>query len=145
MVADGARIEAAAARDVPGESPRPFSILVVDDEELVRKGTSEMLRGLGHHVREAEGGAEALAMLAGDPGVDIVVTDYKMPRMDGARRVRDQRPDMPMLLISGYTGASDPIAGLPRLNKPFGLVELADALRRVHGCSAADPSFAGAP
>jgi signal transduction histidine kinase/ActR/RegA family two-component response regulator len=110
------------------------SILVVDDEELVRKGTAEMLRTLGHQVTEAEGGAEALDTLSIMPGIDAVVTDYKMPRMDGAelaQRIRAERPGMPILLISGYTGAADPVADLPRLNKPFGLNELAAALQRA--------------
>lgn len=123
----------AAPRDPPAPS-RPLSILVVDDEELVRRGTAEMLRDLGHQVSEADGGAAALTILAQEPGIDVVVTDYKMPRMDGAelaRRVRQEHPAMPMLLISGYTGAADPILGLPRLNKPFGLLELADALQEV--------------
>ena len=113
---------------------RPLSILVVDDEELVRRGTAEMLRDLGHQVVEAEGGAEALVTLAAQPDIELVVTDYKMPRMDGAelaRRICTGRPDMPILLISGYTGVADPIEGLPRLNKPFGLAELADGLRRA--------------
>jgi len=113
---------------------RPLSILVVDDEELVRRGTAEMLRDLGHQMVEAEGGAEALVTLAAQPDIELVVTDYKMPRMDGAelaRRIRTGRPDMPILLISGYTGVADPIEGLPRLNKPFGLAELADGLRRA--------------
>ena len=113
---------------------RPLSILLVDDEELVRRGTAEMLRDLGHRVTEAEGGAEALVTLAAQHDVELVVTDYKMPRMDGAelaRRVREARPGMPILLISGYTGAADPIDDLPRLNKPFGLAELADGLRRA--------------
>jgi signal transduction histidine kinase len=124
----------ASARDRALLPARPLSILVVDDETLVRLGTAEMLRDLGHRVIEAEGGAEALMMLGQQPGIEAVVTDYKMPRMDGAelaRRVRETRPDMPILLISGYTGIEDPIAGLPRLNKPFGLVELADGLRRA--------------
>ena len=113
---------------------RPLFILVVDDEALVLRGTAEMLRALGHRVVEAQGGAEALATLGSEPGIEAMVTDYKMPRMDGAelaRRARDARPGIPILLISGYTGAADPIDGLPRLNKPFGLAELADALRRA--------------
>jgi signal transduction histidine kinase/ActR/RegA family two-component response regulator len=117
----------------------PRTILVVDDEELVRKGTAEMLRALGHKAFEAEGGAEALVTLAMTPAIDAVVTDYKMPQMDGAelaKRIRAQRPDMPILLISGYTGAADPIAGMPRLNKPFGLTDLAHALHRA--CDPAD-------
>lgn len=109
-------------------------LLVVDDEELVRKGTAEMLRHLGHRVVEAEGGAEALALLSTERAVEAVVTDYKMPRMDGgdlAKRIRVDRPGMPILLISGYTGAADPIDGLARLDKPFGLAELAEALDQV--------------
>jgi signal transduction histidine kinase/ActR/RegA family two-component response regulator len=117
----------------------PRTILVVDDEELVRKGTAEMLRALGHIAFEAEGGAEALMTLAAMPEIDTIVTDYKMPHMDGAElagRIRAQRPDMPILLISGYTGAADRVADLPRLNKPFGLNELARALH--HACEPAD-------
>ncbi len=113
---------------------QPRTILVVDDEELVRKGTAEMLRALGHTAFEAEGGAEALMTLAVIAEIDAVVTDYKMPHMDGAelaKRIRAQRPNMPILLISGYTGTADPVAGLPRLNKPFGLNELAHALHRA--------------
>ena len=131
-----ARPEAPAATGQDGamRPAQPLSILVVDDEPLVLRGTAEMLRSLGHRVIEAEGGAEALATLRREPTIEAVVTDYKMPRMDGAefaRCVRELRPDMPILLISGYTGAADPIEGLPRLNKPFGLAELADALRRA--------------
>ncbi len=140
-VADGAPADAGLPRDAPLAASRALSILLVDDEELVRQGTAEMLRGLGHRIREAEGGAAALTILASHPGIDVIVTDYKMPRMDGAelaRRVRQERPGMPMLLISGYTGAADPIAGLPRLNKPFGLVELAHALREVQDRAAVD-------
>ena len=122
---------------------RPLSILVVDDEPLVRHGIGEMLRALGHHVIEADSGAEALIMVAARPDIDVVVTDYKMPRMDGAelaQRARAIRPRIPTLLISGYTGAADPVDGLPRLNKPFSLVDLADALRR-----ATEPSDDAAP
>lgn len=109
-----------------------LSVLVVDDEDLVRHGTGEMLRTLGHHVVEAGSGSEALAVLAKRPDVEALVTDYKMPRMDGAelaRRVRACRPEVAILLISGFTGAADPIDKLPRLNKPFGLSELAEGLQ----------------
>ncbi len=113
---------------------QPRNILLVDDEKLVRVGTAEMLRSLGHHVTEAEGGADALAKLAGTPAIDAIVTDYKMPQMDGAQlaiRIRATHPKIPILLISGYTGAADPVADLPRLHKPFGLNELAAALHRA--------------
>jgi signal transduction histidine kinase/ActR/RegA family two-component response regulator len=110
---------------------RPLHILLVDDEEIVRVGTAEMIRDLGHRVVEAEGGAEALATLAGSPAFDVVVTDYKMPRMDGAelaRRLRAAHPSLPILIITGYTGTTDEVLHLPRLSKPFGRAEIGAAL-----------------
>ena len=122
----------------PMQQAGPFSILLVDDEELVRKGTAEMLRGLGHEVVEAQSGSHALAKLGADPAIDLVITDYKMPRMDGAelaRRVRLMHAEMPILLITGYTGDGEAGVDLPRVDKPFGIAELAAAIARLmaHG------------
>jgi signal transduction histidine kinase len=109
---------------------RKLTILLVDDEEIVRTATAEMIRDLGHEVEEASGGLEALVRLqAGD--VDAVITDYMMPGMDGgafARRIARTHPDMPVLLITGYTGPTDDVLHLPRLAKPFGQSEIAAAL-----------------
>ena len=113
------------------QSGRPLSILLVDDEDVVRFGTAEMIRDLGHTVVEARGGAEALTLLADSPDVDVVVSDYKMPRMDGAefaRRLHATRPQLPVLIITGYTGPTDQVLHLPRLAKPFGQAEVAIAL-----------------
>ncbi|WP_116089662.1 response regulator [Sphingomonas crusticola] len=118
----------------PAPQNQLMTILFVDDEELVRKGTAEMMRDLGHEVIEAAGGEEALAKLETGLEVDAVITDYKMPRMDGgelARRIRRDRPGLPILLVTGYTGVAEPVLGLPRLNKPFGLLELAEALNEL--------------
>src|SRR5690606_7046041 len=101
---------------------RALDILLVDDEQLVRDSVAMMLRELGHRVIEAGGAAEALDKVRGGLPVDVVVTDYKMPRMDGAelaRRLRGWRPQLPVLLITGYSGASDDTVGLTRLAKPF--------------------------
>jgi signal transduction histidine kinase len=121
------------ARPVPAPAVpgRPLAILLVDDEDIVRTGTAEMIRDLGHHVVEAAGGAEALALLAGGTRPDIVVTDYKMPRMDGAelsRRLQAVHPALPILIITGYTGTTDDVLHLPRLSKPFGRAEIGAAL-----------------
>jgi signal transduction histidine kinase/CheY-like chemotaxis protein len=108
-----------------------ISVLLVDDEPLVRTATTEMIRDLGHHVEEAGGGVEALARLEDGLVVDAVVTDYMMPGMDGgalARRIARTRPDLPVLLITGYTGPTDDVLHLPRLSKPFGQAEIAEAL-----------------
>ena len=110
---------------------RSLDILLVDDEEIVRVGTAEMIRDLGHRVTEAESGAEALALLEGGLKPDLVVTDYKMPRMDGAAlasRLREERPELPILIITGYTGTTDDVLHLPRLAKPFGQAEIGAAL-----------------
>jgi CheY-like chemotaxis protein len=119
-----------AARTLP-LIDRPLTILLVDDEDIVRLGTAEMIRDLGHTVSEARNGAEALAMLADGLIVDAVVTDYKMPRMNGAelaRRLHQSHPDLPILIITGYTGTTDDVPHLPRLPKPFGQAEIAVAL-----------------
>ena len=115
---------------------RTLSILLVDDEDIVRIGTAEMIRDLGHIVIEANGGAEALAKVAGGVAIDVVITDYKMPRMDGAelaRRIRETHPHVPVLIITGYTGTSDEALDLPRLAKPFGQAEIAAALATLVG------------
>jgi CheY-like chemotaxis protein len=113
---------------------RPLSVLLVDDEELVRTATAEMVRDLGHSVEEASGAAQGLARLAEGLAVDVIITDYMMPGMNGgalARGVAGTHPHVPVLLITGYTGASDDVVHLPRLAKPFGQAELAEALARL--------------
>ena len=110
---------------------RRLSVLLIDDEPLVRIATAEMIRDLGHHVEEAGGGAEGLALLQNGLSVDVVITDYMMPGMDGgafASRIAQTHPDVPVLLITGYTGPTDDVLHLPRLAKPFGQGEIAEAL-----------------
>ena len=125
---------AAPGRGAPAAtigSERPLKILLVDDEELVRFGTAEMLRDLGHDVLEADGGAHALELITRGTRIDILVTDFKMPRMDGAQlaaRIREDRPDLPVLLITGFADCADNEDELPRLTKPFGQSQLAAAL-----------------
>jgi signal transduction histidine kinase/ActR/RegA family two-component response regulator len=114
-----------------GSELRPLSILLVDDEDLVRFATADMVRDLGHRVIEVGSGAEALEYLRQGLEVDAVITDYKMPRMDGAelaRQIGETHPVMPVLIITGYTGVSDKDLNLPRLAKPFGQAEIAAAL-----------------
>ena len=110
---------------------RRLSVLIVDDEELVRVATAEMIRDLGHEVEEAASGSEAVARLESSKDFDVLVTDYMMPGMDGgalARRVKQAHPQLPVLLITGYTGSADDTRHLPRLAKPFGRAEIAAAL-----------------
>ena len=108
------------------------AVLLVDDEELVRTGTADMLSEAGYAVAEAASGIQALQMVRAGVRVDVLVTDYAMPAMVGtelAREVRKLRPKIPVLLITGYANLGDREAGgLPRLAKPFRRADLAAAV-----------------
>jgi PAS domain S-box-containing protein len=114
--------------------PHALTVMLVDDEELVRSGTADMMRALGHEVIEAESGAEALVLLGKGVAPDLLVTDFKMPAMNGPeliRRARRAIPDLPALLITGYTGVTTSSENVPRLSKPFGQAEIAAAMASV--------------
>ncbi|QDP18515.1 ATP-binding protein [Sphingomonas xanthus] len=118
----------------PRSSLEQLSILLVDDEELVRFATAELIRDLGHEVTDLGSGFEALDYLRAGHQVDVVITDYKMPRMDGkelARRIVEIDPSIPVLIITGYTGISNQELNLPQLAKPFGQAEIAAALTQL--------------
>jgi CheY-like chemotaxis protein len=123
-------------------------VLLVDDEEIVRAATADLIRDLGHRVEEAGGGAEALAKLESGQQFDAVVTDYMMPAMDGgalARLVAKSHPALPVLLITGYTGPTNDVLHLPRLAKPFGRAEIAEALAGLFADDAKILRFPGRP
>lgn len=113
---------------------RSLTVLLVDDEQLVRTATAELIRDLGHSVRDAASGSEALAIINGGFKPDVLVTDYMMPGMDGgtlAENVRRIDDRIAVLLITGYTGVTDEVLHLPRLSKPFGRTELGEALANL--------------
>lgn len=100
------------------------TILAVDDDALVLMGTAGMLEDMGHIVLEAASGAEALATLVDHPEVDCVVTDQAMPNMRGvelAKRIRETRPNLPVILATGYADMPDDASEfiVARLEKPF--------------------------
>ena len=108
------------------------TILLVDDEDLVRSGTAEMLSDLGYEVVQASSGAEALRMLRSGVEVDLMITDFLMPGMNGVALVEHAAAlakDMKVLLVTGYsTIAEGPGQHIPRLGKPYRQAELS---RRV--------------
>jgi signal transduction histidine kinase/FixJ family two-component response regulator len=109
---------------------RQMAILLVDDEDLVRIGTAEMLREMGHEVTDVPSGAAALDALGTGLRADAVVSDYMMPRMNGgelAARIHALRPELPVLIVTGYAGG-DLDLDLPQLAKPFRQADLAAAL-----------------
>ncbi|CDZ59261.1 cell cycle histidine kinase CckA [Neorhizobium galegae] len=115
-------------------------VLLVEDEEAVRRGGKRMLETRGYTVHEAGSGVEALDILAELEGkVDIVVSDVVMPEMDGPTLLTELRktyPDMKFIFVSGY--AEDAFArNLPDgakfgfLPKPFSLKQLAVVVRET--------------
>ena len=110
-------------------------LLVVDDEPQVRGMIARLLRREGYEVLEAEDGLEALEKLEAGETIDAMITDQVMPGMSGvelAQRVREQRPELPILLVSGHT-FEWPRAELrlPLLRKPFDASQLRRALAEL--------------
>jgi PAS domain S-box-containing protein len=135
-------IAAANAAREPAEPTRGAieqaggTVLLVDDEELVRTGTAHMLQEFGYTVIQAGSGSEALVVLRQNSGrIDALVSDFLMPGMNGASLAEEARalvPELPVLLITGYSNiAEGPGADLPRLTKPFRQAELASQVARV--------------
>jgi two-component system, cell cycle sensor histidine kinase and response regulator CckA len=140
----GGQSTAVAAREADKE-PRDLTggsavVLLVEDEEAVRRGGKRMLETRGYTVHEAGSGVEALDIMEELNGaVDIVVSDVVMPEMDGPSLLRELRktyPDLKFIFVSGY--AEDAFArNLPAdakfgfLPKPFSLKQLAEAVREM--------------
>jgi CheY-like chemotaxis protein len=85
---------------------RPVSVLVVDDEELVRKFVERVMREAGYETATAADGPEALEVAARLETFDILVTDVMMPQMTGdelARRIRASTPGIKVLYLTGFS------------------------------------------
>ena len=103
-------------------------ILVAEDEAMLRVLAVEMLEDSGFEVFEAGDGVEALALLQANPGIVLLVSDIKMPRMDGYALVEAglaAKPDLKVLLMTGYAQEPPPQMLRTRkiqvLHKPFNL------------------------
>jgi CheY-like chemotaxis protein len=134
---------------VPGEEPLVSAplpqgipdkvVLVVEDEDEVRRMTVEALRELGYGVIEAKDAAQAIELLDTHPRVDLLFTDIVMPGMNGrelSERIRQIDPAIRTLFTTGYTrnaivhqGVLD--AGVAFLPKPFTIQRLADKVREA--------------
>jgi PAS domain S-box-containing protein len=130
--------EAAAAAKPAVDTGRGETVLVVEDDERVRRLTALRLKELGYRVLEADHGAAAFAVLAETPDIDIVFSDLVMPGgisgFDLARRVRERYPGTRVILTSGYSAellnqADVAELDLKVLRKPYRQVELARAFR----------------
>jgi len=116
--------------------PQPHSptVLVVDDEQIMRSLLTRTMELEHYQVYAAADGVEALMILEKGVAVDLVIADVSMPRMDGrelALELSKRHPHMPIVLISGvYLGGGSDLLG-PVLPKPFTPMALASRVREV--------------
>ena len=117
----------------------PATVMVVDDEVLVRFALAEFLRGCGYRVIEAANADEAIAILGTDLSVEILLTDVHMPgSMNGfglARWARTHRKGLRIIVTSGYDQAAHQASDLcqdePYVRKPYDPVRLAALIRQL--------------
>jgi CheY-like chemotaxis protein len=116
-------------------------VLVVDDSEEMRSALRRMLAPLASEICEARNGIELMAAVAGDVPFDLIVTDIRMPWINGlgaATTIRRSGIDTPIIIITGFSDAETgrKIESLPRaclLRKPFSGEELIAAARNALG------------
>jgi two-component system, cell cycle response regulator CpdR len=113
-------------------------ILIAEDNDSVRDYVTRGLQGAGHTVKACADGGAALVILRAEP-FDLLITDIVMPVMDGialALAASDVRPDMPILMMSGYAQERQRAHNLQDLitdvlSKPFTLAELLAAVTKI--------------
>jgi PAS domain S-box-containing protein len=138
-------VAAAAAEALPrGGDIEPIdgggTVLLIDDEELVRAATAGMLADLGYVVIEASNADEARRLLQDGLHIDLLVTDHLMPGMTGtdfARELRSRDAAIPVLVITGYADGDRIGPDFPRLTKPFRHAELSERVAELTGAGLA--------
>ena len=123
--------EGLSAEQAPGPKgivTKNLSVLVVDDDPLVLASAADMLRELGHEPIPVASARKALEVLRAGARPDLAILDYAMPEMTGvalADLMRESFPWLPLLLATGYAERHRGRSDLPKLDKPFTMVELA--------------------
>ncbi|MEX3959051.1 ATP-binding protein [Trinickia sp. EG282A] len=113
------------------------TILLVDDDALISTSTAYLLEDMGHEVIEVNSGADALSVLEQGRNVDLLITDYAMPKMTGAqlaRAARELRPGLPILIATGYADLPQAMSmDIPRLRKPYQQKQLVAEIAKALG------------
>jgi CheY-like chemotaxis protein/two-component sensor histidine kinase len=132
---------AASPSDVQSATAQPFgegrTVLVVEDNPAVRQVANSTLYSLGFQVIEAETGDEAAELLKSRKDVSLVLSDVRMPGelsgVDLARLVQRERPEIQVLLTTGYFDGEDTGEDLNLLYKPYRAADLAEKIRSLMG------------
>ena len=88
-------------------------LLIVDDEKNIRSHLATFFESAGHHVKTAENGQQALALLAVDSGFDLMLTDYRMAEMNGLELLQETRreaPNLAVILMTAYATVENAVA-----------------------------------
>jgi PAS domain S-box-containing protein len=133
----------AAATEVPVEAPRGAgeAVLVIEDDEIVRRLVVEVLTELGYAAIEARNGDEAISILKSTQSLDLMISDVGLPGLNGrqiASIAREHRPALQILFMTGY--AADAMdrpnflgPGMDMILKPFSMDAIAVRIRRILG------------
>ena len=116
-------------------SANASTILVVEDDDIVRMLIVDVLEELDFTVLEADDGKAALKIL-GDAGklIDLMMTDHGLPGMDGrelSQKARQLRPALPILFASGYAETLEVAEGMAVIGKPFSIDQLRDKVKSM--------------
>ncbi|AVU76851.1 response regulator [Pseudomonas sp. FP1154] len=118
----------------PAPDTQP-TILVVEDDDIVRMLIVDVLEELEYQVLEADGCEQALAYLRNDAQpIALMMTDVGLPVMDGrelAKQARSARPQLPILFASGYAESIDVPEGMAVIGKPFSIDQLRDKVNGI--------------
>lgn len=129
-----------AQSESPAERAHAMNVLVVDDDALISMSTAMMVEDLGHTVVEVNSALQALDMLRNGKKIDLLITDFSMPKMNGAQlaaAAKELRPGLPVLLATGYADLPQGSGSeFPRLAKPFQQEQLAAAIANVMASAA---------
>mgnify|MGYP002079182677 FL=1 len=121
--------------EVTGSLKASRTVLLVEDEALIRLSTADMLNDMGFKVVEASSAEEALELVNRGLHPDLLISDHLMPGMNGtelAKIVRSREPEVQVLIVSGYAESDGLAPELLRLNKPFRNEELAAMLAKLN-------------
>ena len=116
-------------------SANAYTILVVEDDAIVRMLIVDVLEELEFEVLEADGSEQALETLRdSNQHIDLMMTDVGLPIMDGrelATLARTIRPDLPILFASGYAESIEVPADMHVIGKPFSIDQLRDKVKSI--------------
>jgi signal transduction histidine kinase/ActR/RegA family two-component response regulator len=135
IATEAAWVASETTSDAVTQNSARAKILFVDDDLLIAGSTVALLEDLGHEVTEVHSAEAALRLLDEGLPADLLITDHAMPGMTGAelaREVRQQRPELPILLATGFAEFKGvEVSDVARLAKPYTQAEMANEIARL--------------